>query len=38
MMMVTPRIVIQEEEERYLTGLTPDDFNSGESSDAFKLK
>ena len=38
MMMVTPRIVIQEEEERYLTGLTPDDFDSGESSDAFKLK
>ncbi|MGI5832131.1 MAG: type II secretion system protein GspD [Thermoguttaceae bacterium] len=38
MMMVTPRIVIQEEEERYLTGLTPDDFSSGESGDAFKLK
>ena len=38
MMMVTPRIVIQEEEERYLTGLTPEDFNSGESEDAFKLK
>lgn len=30
MMMVTPRIVIKDEEEEYLTGLTEDDFKEGE--------
>lgn len=38
MMMVTPRIVIQDEEERYLTGLSPEDFKGGESKEAFNLK
>ncbi len=38
MMMVTPRIVIQDEEEKYLTGLTEKDFNTGGGDEAFKLK
>ena len=36
MMMVTPRIVIKDEEEKFLTGMTEDDFNKAEGQSLFK--